>query len=190
MLQAAGDAARLVSGLSPLFPTAAICAPAATCACAPGDNVALHRALSGARAGDAIVCSAGGHTGVGHFGELMALDARGRGVVGLLIDGAVRDSVAVTELGFPIFHVGLAAQASVKERARSVDEPVELCGVPVAPGDQIVADRDGVLVVPAAAWPEVEAAAQTLREREAGIRAELAKGRRLAELIALPADEG
>jgi 4-hydroxy-4-methyl-2-oxoglutarate aldolase len=190
VLHAAGDAAYAIPGLAPLFPTAAVCAPAATCSCRPGDNLALHRALLSASAGDVVVCAAGGNTDVGHFGELMALDARGQGLAGLLIDGAIRDSTPVTELGFPVFHVGLAPRASVKERVGSVGERVELGGVPIEPGDWIVADRDAVLVVARDAWFEVAAGAAALREREVGIRAELARGRRLAELISLPGEHG
>ena len=160
-----------------------------TCACAPADNLALHRALFAAQRGAVIVCDAGGNVDVGHFGELMALDAQGQGIGGLVIDGGVRDSRPVEELGFPVFHSGLAPRASRKERVRSVGEPVSVGGVRVAPGDQVIADRDAVLVVPKDAWREVRAGAEALREREAGIRAELARGRRLAELISLPEDD-
>lgn len=132
-----------------------------------------------------LVCDAGGNTDVGHFGELMALDARAQGVVGLLIDGSVRDSGSVAELGFPVFHVGLAPRAAAKERTGSAGEPIVLRGVAVQPGDQVVADRDAVLVVPRADWPDVCAAAEALVEREAGIRAALAEGRRLADVLGL-----
>ena len=138
-----------------------------------------------ARPGDVLVCDAGGNTDVGHFGELMALDARGQGIAGLVVDGAVRDSGPVAELGFPVFHVGLAPRAAAKERVASAGEPIVLCGVTVRPGDQVVADRDAVLVVARADWPEVRAAAEALVEREAGIRAALAEGRRLADVLGL-----
>jgi 4-hydroxy-4-methyl-2-oxoglutarate aldolase len=185
VLQAAGDTALEIAGLAPLFPDAALCAPAATCGCAPGDNLALHHALLVARPGDVLVCETGGNTSVGHFGELMALDALAQGLAGLVIDGAVRDSGPVAGHGFPVFHVGLAPRAAAKERAGSAGEPVVLRGVTVHPGDQVVADRDAVLVVPRADWPEVRAAAEALVEREATIRAELAEGRRLADVLGL-----
>ncbi len=190
MLHAAGDAAHAIAGLSPLYGSAALCGPATTCACAPGDNLALHRALLAAGPGEVLVCDAGGNGDVGHFGELMALDAQGQGISGLVIDGAVRDSAAVAELGFPVFHVGLAPRASAKEHVRSVGEPVALRGVRVEPGDQIVADRDAVLVVRRDAWPAVQAGAEAQRDREIAIRAELARGRRLADLISLPVARG
>jgi 4-hydroxy-4-methyl-2-oxoglutarate aldolase len=190
VLHAAGDAASAIAGLAPLFHAAALCGPAATCACAPGDNLALHRALLAARPGEILVCDAGGNEDVGHFGELMALDAQGQGIAGLVIDGAVRDSPAVARVGFPVFHLGLAARASSKARVRSVGEPVAVRGARVEPGDQVVADRDAVLVVRRGDWPAVRAGAEAQREREAGIRTELARGRRLAELISLPVARG
>ncbi len=187
VLQAAGDAAFEIAGLDPLFPAAALCGPAATCACAPRDNLALHHALLAARPDEVLVCDAGGNTQVGHFGELMALDARGQGIAGLLIDGAVRDSGPVAGLGFPVFHVGLAPRAAAKAGPSSAGEAIVLRGVTVRPGDQVVADRDAVLVVPRADWPRVRAAAEALVEREAGIRTALGQGRRLADVLGLAA---
>ena len=87
------------------------------------------------------------------------MDAEGRGLQGLVIDGSIRDGGLIAVLGFPVFHAGFAPATSVKELAPSVGEPVEVGGVTVTPGDQIVADSDAVLVVPAADWPAVEAAA-------------------------------
>ena len=186
VLQAAGAAARFVGGLTPLTPTAVLCGPAATCACAPRDNLAVHRLLEVAPAGSVLVVDAGGRTDCGHVGELAAMDAEFRELQGVLIAGAIRDSGALAALGFPVFHGGIAPAACVKERVLSVNEPVTIGGVEIAPGDQVVADNDAILVVAAAEWPAVETAAQALRDAEDDIRVALNQGQRLADLLDLP----
>jgi 4-hydroxy-4-methyl-2-oxoglutarate aldolase len=185
VLAAAGSAARRVGRVAPLTPSDALCAPAATCACAPRDNLAVHRLLREAPPGSVLAIDAGGRSDGGYVGELAAIDAIERGLQGLLIDGSIRDGRALAGLGFPVFHVGFEPAACGKERALSVGEPVSIGGADVAPGDQIVADRDGVLVVPRAEWPEVEAAAREIEEREEELRAELRRGKRLADLLEL-----
>ena len=186
VLQVAAGTPRAVIGLTHLTLMDAICAPAATCACAPGDNLALHRLLQEAPEGSALVAAAGGRTDVGHFGELMAMDAEGRELLGLVIDGAIRDGGSVAVTGFPVFHAGLAPAAPAKRSAESVGEPVVVGGVEVAPGDQVVADSDAVLVVAAAEWPAIEAAALELLAREEEIRTHLLRGGRLADVLELP----
>jgi len=185
VLTAAADAARPLR-LEPLTLGAAICAPAATCACAPRDNLALHRLLERAPPGSALVVAAGGRADAGYFGELAAIDAMERGLQGLVIDGAIRDSAAVAALRFPVFHAGFEPASCVKQRALSVGDPVQIGGVEVAPGDQVVADRDAVLVVAGADWPGVQAAAAEIEAREEELRVQLRAGRRLADLLELP----
>src|SRR5687768_18572176 len=181
VLEASGGRARAVSGLAHLTLMDAICAPAATCVCAPADNLALHRLLQQAPEGSALVVDAGGRSDAGYFGELMAMDAEERGLQGLVIDGSIRDGGLVAVLGFPVFHAGFAPATCVKEQAPSVGDPVEVGGVQIEPGDQIVADSDAVLVVRAADWPAVEAAARELQAREEDLRTHILRGGRLAE---------
>lgn len=185
VLHAAGPAARRVTGLAPLVLTDAVCAPAATCACAPGDNLALYRLLDEASAGSALVIDAGGRRDGGYFGELVAIEAGVRGLQGLVIDGSIRDGGAIAALGFPVFHAGFEPRTCIKERALAVGEPVRIGGVEVSPGDQVVADADAVLVVERDDWPAVEAAAREIEEREEVLRAEIAAGKRLSELLGL-----
>jgi len=113
VLGAAGGLARRVSGLTPLTPADAICAPAATCACAPGDNLAVHWLLQQAPAGSALVVDAGGRADGAYFGELAALDAQQRELCGLVVDGAMRDGRAVAAAGFPVFHAGFEPASCV-----------------------------------------------------------------------------
>ena len=183
--QAAGPRGRIVHGPSPLAPGAVLCGPAFTCACAPEDNLALHRALLAASPGAVLVAAAGGTSEGALLGELMALDALRAGITGLVTDGPVRDAAALEALPFPVFHRGFAPRACGKERLGSVGEPVELGGVVVVTGDVVVADRDGIVVVDPADWPEIEAEVRGLREREEGIKAELAAGRRLGHVLGL-----
>lgn len=186
VLEASRGRAQVVSGLTHLTLMDAICAPAATCSCAPGDNLAIHRLLQQAPEGAALVVDAGGRTDVGYFGELMAMDAEERGLQGLVIGGSIRDGGLIAVLGFPVFHIGFEPATSVKELAPSVGEPVEVGGVAIAPGDQIVADSDAVLVVPMQEWPPVEAAARELQAREEDVRTHILRGGRLADLLELP----
>ena len=186
VLQAAGVAARFVQGLTPISLTAALCGPAATCACAPGDNLALHRLLEQAPEGSVLVVDAGGWTDCAHFGDLMAMDAEFRGLQGLVIAGAIRDAGTLATLGFPVFHGGIAPAGPVKERVVSVGEPVTIGGVEIAPGDQVIADSDAIFVVAAADWPAVEAEAGRIREAEDELRIALNQGQRLADLLDLP----
>ncbi len=186
VLEAAGGTVRHVHGLLPIAVTSAVCGPAATCACAPGDNLAIHRLLEQAPEGCVLVVDAGGHTECGHFGELAGMDAENREIQGLVIAGAIRDGGALAVLGFPIFHGGFAPASCVKERIGSVNERVTIAGVEIAPGDQVIADSDAILVVAAADWPAVEARAQAIQEAEDEIRIALNQGQRLADLLDLP----
>lgn len=186
VLEASGGRAQTVSALKQLTLMDAVCAPAATCACAPADNLALHRLLQLAPEGAALVADAGGRVDAGYFGELMAMDAEERGLQGLVISGSIRDGGLIAVLGFPVFHAGFAPATCVKEQAPSVGEPVELGGVRIAPGDQIVADSDAVLVVSGADWPAVEAAAREIESREDDLRTHVLRGGRLADLLELP----
>lgn len=186
VLEASGGRAQAVAGLAQLTLMDAICAPAATCACAPADNLALHRLLQEAPEGAALVADAGGRTEAGYFGELMSMDAEERGLQGLVISGSIRDGGLIAVLGFPVFHKGFAPATCVKERVPSVGEPVELAGVRIAPGDQIVADSDAVLVVAASDWPAVEAAAREIQTLEDDLRTHILRGGRLADQLELP----
>lgn len=181
----AGPAARRMHGLAALDPSSVLCAPAATCTCAPADNLALHRLVASAPAGAVLVCDAGGDGDHGYFGDLLALDARRRGLAGLVIDGAVRDTAAIVDLGFPVFHRGTAPAPGAKSDGGVVGESVEVGGARVEPGDVVVADRDAVLVVAAADWPEVAARVIALEAREDDLRAALERGERLSDLLGL-----
>lgn len=185
VVQGGGARVHLVRGLLQMTPHTRICAPAFTCRCMPGDNLALHAALVGAPAGAVLVCDAGGDAGWGYFGELMGTDARNRGMAGLVIDGSVRDVDDLGRLGFPVFARATAPAQAKKLAAGSVGEPIELAGQRVEPGDQLIADRDAIAVVRKADWAAVREAAEKISRHEAEIQARLNSGERLATIIGL-----
>ncbi|MDE3180373.1 MAG: RraA family protein [Acidobacteriota bacterium] len=160
-----------------------ISARAFPCRCAPGDNLALHHALRAAPKGTVIVCDAGGRLDVGHFGELMALDAKNRELAGLIINGAVRDAAELDDVDFPVFCAGYAPAQSTKRRAGVVGSRIRLKGVRVTEGDYIVADRDAVAVVPKDAWGGVLKQIAEVCAVEHKIRARLARGERLFDIL-------
>jgi len=168
------------------WPGAGLAAPACTVRCAPGDNLPIHAALvEAAAAGTVLVVDVGGVPGRGYFGEILATGARVRGVVGLVIDGGVRDVAALAAHRFPVFSVGVALRGASKNRAGTVGRPVTVGDVTVRPGDWLVGDADGVVVI---AQNDLEAVIRAGRDRaEAEVRylAALQEGRSTVEVLGL-----
>lgn len=184
--QAAPFEVRPLPGIRALYPGCRVVGPAVTCRCGPGDNLALHRALQQAVPGQVLVCDAGGRVDVGHFGELMGRDAQNRGVLGLVIDGAIRDAEDLQALAFPVFCPGTAPFQTKKKIEGTVGERIAVNGVEVNTGDIVVADRDAVVVVPGSAWESVRRGAEEIALREEQIREQMRQGRRLSDILSLP----
>lgn len=182
VIQGGGSRVGLLVGLDRHFGPHYICGPAVTCACAPDDNLALHVALYRASPGTVLVCDGGATSRTGLFGELMATEAVSRGVAGLVVSGTVRDVADLERLGFLVVCRGTAPGQASKSQVVSVGEPVVVGGVLISPGDQIVSDRDGTVVVPERDWIEVAAAARQLALQERGVLNRLGKGERLAHI--------
>jgi 4-hydroxy-4-methyl-2-oxoglutarate aldolase len=183
--QVGGDRVRVMTGLTTHAGRPYLSGPALTCACAPEDNLAVHVALYQATPGTVLVCDGAGTTRRALFGELMATDALNQSLAGLIVQGPIRDIAALDELGFPIWSTGIAPGQAAKDSIVSVGAPVVVGNVLVATGDQIVADRDGIVVVPAAGWAAIQADVQALAGREAKVRERLDNNERLADINGL-----
>jgi 4-hydroxy-4-methyl-2-oxoglutarate aldolase len=185
VVQGGGEDVFIVPRVSALHSRSVAVGTAMTCSCNPADNLALHRALATAPPGSVLVCDAGGRLDGGYMGELMATDAINQRIQGLVISGSVRDTALLEELGFAVFCMGRAIPSCRKESAGSYGEPIVIEGVPVAPGDQVIADPDGVVIVPRDKWPAVEARARAVQENERKIAARIASGTRISEVLSL-----
>lgn len=184
-----GRTGAMVPAVKPLDRLSRICGPAATVRCAPYDNLALHQAIAGARPGEILVVETSqAYDGV-LFGEILAAAALAHQVVGIVLDGHVRDSAGIRSLGFPTFCRGVAIRGSSKVDEGSRNVPVVCGGIAVDPGDLVVGDADGVVVVPARRAQEVLERTRQRMEQEERLMVGVRKGRSTLELLGLLKEE-
>ena len=186
--------------MRPIYPTARLAGSAITISCQAGDNLMIHAAIEICRPGDVLVVTTTSESTDGMFGELLAVSARAHGVVGLLIDAGVRDVADLTTMAFPVWAKAIHAQGTVKATAGSVNVPVVCAGATIAPGDVVIGDVDGVVVVPKAMAADVAKAGADRLAKEEKSRARLKNGElgldfyglraKLAELGVQYVDEG
>jgi 4-hydroxy-4-methyl-2-oxoglutarate aldolase len=173
--------------LKPAWTGAALAAPAYPVRCTPGDNLAVHVAVTRAPPGSVLAVDVGSTAARGYWGEVLTTAAEARGLVGLVIDGGVRDVAALEAHRFPVFSSLVALPGATKDHPGTVGTPVVVGGVPVADGDWIVGDVDGVVVVPGDRLAAVLAAGRGRAEKEEGFFAALRAGATTVELLGLHA---
>lgn len=185
--EAQGQRGALDAGLKPLDPSRRLGGRAITVDCRPSDNLALHYALTKARPGDVLVVDAKGFVEAGPWGDILTLAAQQAGIVGLVIDGAVRDADAIIGLGFPVFSRGLSIKGTNKFQPGKVNVPVVMGGQVIQPGAIIIGDRDGLVIVEADEVAEVIRASQAREAKEQVIRAAILRGESTVSLLNLHA---
>uniref|UniRef100_E6VFV5 4-hydroxy-4-methyl-2-oxoglutarate aldolase n=1 Tax=Rhodopseudomonas palustris (strain DX-1) TaxID=652103 RepID=E6VFV5_RHOPX len=162
--------------MRPIYPGAHICGTAVTVLLQPGDNWMMHVVAEQIQPGDVVVAACTADSTDGFFGDLLATSFRARGALGLIIDAGVRDVRDLTEMKFPVWSKAIHAKGTVKATLGSVNIPVVAAGAHITPGDVVIADDDGVVVVPAAVAQMAADAAEAREANEADKRAKLASG--------------
>jgi 4-hydroxy-4-methyl-2-oxoglutarate aldolase len=162
--------------MRPIWQGCAAAGPAVTVLAQPGDNWMIHVAVEQCRPGDVLVVGCTTDNTDGMFGELLATSLQARGVTGLVLDAGCRDVKAIREMGFPVWSRAISARGTAKATLGAVNVPIVCAGLLVTPGDAVVADEDGIVVVPRTAAAEVAEKGEKRKADEDGKRAKLAAG--------------
>jgi 4-hydroxy-4-methyl-2-oxoglutarate aldolase len=171
--------------IRPIHSGMKICGPALTVECYPGDNIGLHIAIALAEPGDVLVATTSGNPDFGYWGEIMAIAALQRGIAGLAISGCVRDSVEICRMQFPVFAEGLFINGAKKEIFRSINMPILFGDIELKPGDLVVGDDDGLVIIDQSEVPNVIEHAIHREAREKLMIEEIKKGATTLQVLGL-----
>lgn len=183
--EADGGGGLLAGSFVRVVPGSRAAGPARTALCGAADNLAAHRALERVEPGDVLVLAVSEQRPVAVIGNLMAMQAKARGAAAILVDGPVRDVDELVELGIPVWARSVSAAAPAKRVPGDLDVPVELGGVRIAPGDVVILDGDGVVVVPLDRRSDVLAAAEARQAKERDLIPRLEAGGLTLDLMCL-----
>jgi 4-hydroxy-4-methyl-2-oxoglutarate aldolase len=175
--EALGKTGNLPSAIKPISPKMKVCGRAYTVKTMPCDNMLLHRAYAYAKAGDVLVVNCSNFYEAGYWGDLMSFGAKTKGIAGLVIDGCVRDADDIEAMDFPVFSRGLCIKGTGNQGEGTLNEAIIMGEQIVYPGDYIVGDRDGVVVIPQNRLEETIEKAKAREAKEERTREELRKGR-------------
>jgi 4-hydroxy-4-methyl-2-oxoglutarate aldolase len=173
--------------IKPVWPAARVIGPAFTARCYPNSIITVHKALLEAPAGAVIVADVSGDCTGAMFGELMATEAKARGLAGIVVDGAVRDVEGVAALGFPVFARAVTPRVGSNRRVGATQVDVVCGGIVVHPGDVVVGAQDGIAVILRAHLAQVLTAVRAVGEKEADTKQRMRQGERLADILGMTA---
>ncbi|KAF1049138.1 4-carboxy-4-hydroxy-2-oxoadipate aldolase/oxaloacetate decarboxylase [Xylophilus sp.] len=183
--EAQGAFGALDGGIKPLDAASRIAGPAFTVDARPADNLVLHLAVQKARPGDVLVVDAKGCLEAGPWGDILTLQAQHKGIAALVIDGCVRDAAAIVASGFPVFCRGLSIKGTGKNQPGRLGMPLSLGGAVVRPGDIVVGDRDGLVIVPREQAASAVEKSQAREQKEQAQREAILRGTSTVELLGL-----
>ena len=180
--EALGKSGNLPSGIKPVARGMKVCGPAYTVQTIACDNKIIHRGYANANSGDVLVVHCSDYYEAGYWGDLMSLGAKTKGIAGLVIDACVRDSDDIEAMNFPVFSRGLCIRGTSSLEGGELNKPIVIGGVTINPGDIIVGDRDGVVVVPKELLAETIEKAKAREIREESVRQQLRQGKTSIEI--------
>ncbi len=182
-----GKRGALTNDIRPAWFGTHVCGSALTVHCRPGDNIMLHKAVSIAQPGDVLVVSVDGFTDAGIWGEIVTVAAMQKGIRGIVTDGGVRDTMPIHKLGFPMFSRGISMKGTTKSTAGTINQPIVICGVLVHPGDIVVGDNDGVVIVPLEEAEAILAAGIAREKSEAVVMDRIRSGESTMDILGFQA---
>lgn len=173
------------AGIKPIANGMRMAGPVLPVQTRPGDNLMLHFAVTKANPGDILVVDAAGFTEVGHWGDVLTAAAQSAKIAGLVIDGAVRDAVEIAAMGFPVFARGISIKAPWKSQRGAIGERIHCGGISVSPGDIIVGDDDGLVVIARSRLDQAVANAEARQSKEDMLKEQIRGGRTTLDLLGL-----